>query len=64
MGCAEIILKDPGQIVGARESLNGPKKKKMARRITFLCAIFTACLDFPLPQLSAPESPRIYGNLV
>ena len=27
MGCAEIILKDPGQIVGARESLNGRKKK-------------------------------------
>ena len=26
MGCAEIILKDPGQRVGARESLNGQKK--------------------------------------
>ena len=63
MGCAEIILKDPGQIVGARESLNG-RKKKMARRITFLCAIFTACLDFPLPPLSAPGSPRMYGNLI
>ena len=58
IGCTEIILKDPGQIVGTRASLNG--QKKMARRITFLCAIFTACLDFPLPPLSAPESSRIY----
>ena len=60
IGCTEIILKDPGQIVGTRASLNGQKKKKMARRITFFCAIFTACLDFPLPPLSAPESSRIY----
>ena len=57
-----VISDTQGQIVGARAGLNG--QKKMARRITFLCAIFTACLDFPLPPLSAPESPRIYGNLI
>ena len=31
MGCAEIILKDPGQIVGARESLNRQEKKNGAK---------------------------------
>jgi len=41
------ILGDPGwgQIVGARESLNGPEKIKLR--------------DFPSPPLSAPGSPRM-----
>ena len=31
IGCTEIILKDPGQIVGTRASLNGQKKKNGAK---------------------------------
>ena len=49
-----------GQIVGARERLNG--REKMARRkvkngeksspfFTFLCAIFSVRLVFPLPPI-------------
>ena len=64
MGCTEIILKDPGADSGGKGKSKRAKKKKMTRRITFLCAIFTACLDFPLPPLSAPGSPRMYGNLI
>ena len=59
----EIILKDPGADSGGKGK-SKRAKKKMTRRITFLCAIFTACLDFPLPPLSAPGSPSMYGNLI
>ena len=58
-----------GQIVGARESLNGRKNK--ARRkvkngeksssrgsLLFFVPYFCARLDFPSPPLSAPGSPR------
>ena len=56
-----------GQIVGARESLNG--RKNMARRkvkngcsrrsLLFFVPYFPARLDFPLPPLSASGSPRM-----
>ena len=62
MGCTEVILKDAGADSGGKESLNG-QKKNVAKNY-FFYAIFTACLDFPLPLLSAPGSPRIYGNLI
>ena len=51
MGCTEIILKDPGADSGGKGK-SKRAKKKMVRRITFLCAICTACLEFPLPPLS------------
>ena len=35
IGCTEIILKDPGQIVGTRASLNGQKKKKWREELPF-----------------------------
>ena len=44
------------QIVGVGESLNGWEKngsKKSSRHL------FSAHLDFPLPPLSAPWSPRM-----
>ena len=62
MGCAEIILKDPGQRVGARESLNG-QNKSGAKNYLSLRHLYR-CLDFPLPPLPARESPRIYDNLI
>ena len=49
IGCTGIILKDPGEDSGGKGK-SKRAKKKMARRITFLCAIFTACLDFPYPH--------------
>ena len=45
-----------GQIVGARERLNGAEKNGAKKS-----AIFSARLVFPLPPLSAPESPRMTG---
>ena len=57
-----------GQIVGARESLNG--RENMARRkvkngensrfLLFFVPYFFARLDFPSPPLSAPGSPRMW----
>ena len=67
-----------GQIVGARESLNG--RENMARRkvtnsdivprgssrrsLLFFVPYFPARLDFPSPLLSAPGSPRMWIALL
>ena len=60
-----------GQIVGARESLNG--RENMARRKVkngekvlyfFFVPYFPARLDFLLPPLPAPGSPRVGQNLI
>ena len=59
-----------GQIVGARESLNGRKdaarrkvkngeKSSSRRSFLFFVPHFSARLDFPSPRLSAPGSRRI-----
>ena len=59
-----------GQIVGARESLNGRKNKARRkekngekssshRSLLFFVPYFSARLDFPSPPLSAPGSPRM-----
>ena len=62
MGCTEVILKDPGADSRVRGKFKWAEKK--CREELLFCAIFTACLDFPLPLLSAPGSPRIYGDLI
>ena len=47
--------------MSATESLNG--RKKMARRKVENGHVFSARLDFPLPLLSAPGSPRMVFSL-
>ena len=55
-----------GQIVGARESLNRrenmAQEKSKERSFLFFVSYFSARLDFPLPPLSAPGSPRMLEN--
>ena len=59
-----------GQILGARESLNGRKNKarkkvnngeksSSRRSLLFFVPYFSACLDFPSPPLSAAGSQRM-----
>ena len=51
-----------GQIVGAKESLNGRRQKsaKKLPSLDFSSPIFVVVrLDFPSPPLSAPGSPRM-----
>ena len=50
---SKSILGDPGADKG------GEGKSKRAEKYTFLRAIFSARLDFPSSQLSAPGSPRM-----
>ena len=48
-----------GQIVGARESLNG-RNGSSRGSLLFFVPYFSARLDFPSPPLSTPGSPRMY----
>ena len=50
-----------GQIVGARERLNGRIKWREEKTVLYFSSrhFFAARLVFPLPPLSAPGSPRI-----